>query len=477
MFDSAVEFEDKSAIVEGDDEKSLFLNQAAVIYALVANATAVWGLKRLVSVANRNPYSLLSNGEPNPLGDVNPQIVILSDILMSSSWIKLLKIFETHGEPYVGKYGGELTPFFSVYTVRTLQMKYPFHLLLDDGAYSYPDEDGQYSSLGLIMAELNTLYDMLMMLPVQARFLPNALTVYCNSAHCLAIQTINLSLTKTDMAGEGREIEYYESLWSSYRFVALSMMKASKSWVTEMGSSRRFAEQMTEVERLTSAVNAVGKCFLFLYYIPELKKRFEDAPSEESLFEEVVAALAFLGLDVLANVPFNVWDDKQRLQSYLHIGSLVSMSRDVLVRALPPSDRGLAMLQKIFTEILKGLEDPSLKQAFGSEYAAHLAKATENNKEINSMIEEIETAAATASTSTTAEGREIARAVERAEILECLPCASVSCRAVSYQCEAIPAKWCSVCRVTRYCSPQCQKKDWKTHKIACKALAAKNALE
>lgn len=41
--------------------------------------------------------------------------------------------------------------------------------------------------------------------------------------------------------------------------------------------------------------------------------------------------------------------------------------------------------------------------------------------------------------------------------------------AVCHACDtvAVPFKRCVRCRITSYCSPECQKKDWKSHKTAC----------
>lgn len=37
-------------------------------------------------------------------------------------------------------------------------------------------------------------------------------------------------------------------------------------------------------------------------------------------------------------------------------------------------------------------------------------------------------------------------------------------------CEKKSSKTCSLCNVARYCSPECQKIDWKVHKSECKTL-------
>eukprot|EP01063_Lacrimia_lanifica_P006916 TRINITY_DN14382_c0_g2_i1.p1 TRINITY_DN14382_c0_g2~~TRINITY_DN14382_c0_g2_i1.p1 ORF type:complete len:384 (+),score=160.11 TRINITY_DN14382_c0_g2_i1:45-1196(+) len=35
-------------------------------------------------------------------------------------------------------------------------------------------------------------------------------------------------------------------------------------------------------------------------------------------------------------------------------------------------------------------------------------------------------------------------------------------------------KWCAVCKVTAYCSPACQKQDWKRHKLVCPYVAIRS---
>jgi len=39
--------------------------------------------------------------------------------------------------------------------------------------------------------------------------------------------------------------------------------------------------------------------------------------------------------------------------------------------------------------------------------------------------------------------------------------------------EAENMKKCSACKMIRYCSPECQKGDWKAHKKSCKKAAEK----
>jgi len=39
--------------------------------------------------------------------------------------------------------------------------------------------------------------------------------------------------------------------------------------------------------------------------------------------------------------------------------------------------------------------------------------------------------------------------------------------------EAEKMKKCSVCRLVRYCSQECQLEDWKEHKKSCKKAAAR----
>ena len=66
------------------------------------------------------------------------------------------------------------------------------------------------------------------------------------------------------------------------------------------------------------------------------------------------------------------------------------------------------------------------------------------------------------------------RAIKRCEVLaSALPCSFVGCTSFPDPGkEKCQSKTCSGCKVAHYCSGTCQKKDWKVHKIACKAVAA-----
>jgi hypothetical protein len=45
-------------------------------------------------------------------------------------------------------------------------------------------------------------------------------------------------------------------------------------------------------------------------------------------------------------------------------------------------------------------------------------------------------------------------------------------RCAASGCAAVAESACSRCTVTYYCSPECQRADWPTHKAACKKLAS-----
>ncbi|KAF2109373.1 hypothetical protein BDV96DRAFT_651812 [Lophiotrema nucula] len=40
-------------------------------------------------------------------------------------------------------------------------------------------------------------------------------------------------------------------------------------------------------------------------------------------------------------------------------------------------------------------------------------------------------------------------------------------------CDSLAAKVCGICHCNRYCSPECQKDDWKVHKLVCKPYSQK----
>lgn len=66
--------------------------------------------------------------------------------------------------------------------------------------------------------------------------------------------------------------------------------------------------------------------------------------------------------------------------------------------------------------------------------------------------------------------------MQRARVLGELDCAYVGCTALRAPGEKkLKSKKCSGCRVVQYCCIDCQKKDWKVHKVVCKALQEQGA--
>ncbi len=62
------------------------------------------------------------------------------------------------------------------------------------------------------------------------------------------------------------------------------------------------------------------------------------------------------------------------------------------------------------------------------------------------------------------------RAMKRNKLLGVLPCAYLGC--TTFLLPGNKCKLCSGCKVVHYCSAACQNKDWKMHKVGCKATAA-----
>jgi len=161
---------------------------------------------------------------------------------------------------------------------------------------------------------------------------------------------------------------------------------------------------------------------------------------------------------------------------------MVCRSKEKLLSALPSSkDKGLSTLHKIVSEnanrasngdYRKIMEEKRGEPWDETHHAWYEATAIRSMQEISGIIQELDRMTEGASDSAK-QKREISCAVERAKILRVLPCSSLSCTAVCpLGKKDIPSNVCSGCRVARYCSARCQKKDWKVHKVACKALAA-----
>lgn len=60
----------------------------------------------------------------------------------------------------------------------------------------------------------------------------------------------------------------------------------------------------------------------------------------------------------------------------------------------------------------------------------------------------------------------------RALSLATLPCSNTRCSTSRpFGAGKTPGKLCSGCKTARYCCVECQKKEWKEHKVVCKSLA------
>lgn len=95
-----------------------------------------------------------------------------------------------------------------------------------------------------------------------------------------------------------------------------------------------------------------------------------------------------------------------------------------------------------------------------SQLLAVMTKTVKELKEAKSIIDGVEFN----------EEEVIERAIKKAEVLAVRPCAYLGCATLSGLLRQAPSKKCAGCKVVRYCSLQCQKFDWKAHKMACKAL-------
>jgi hypothetical protein len=184
------------------------------------------------------------------------------------------------------------------------------------------------------------------------------------------------------------------------------------------------------------------------------------------IFEREVAALVLVMIHTVQSYPESAFGDNE-LVDYLSTTAGCMIMPESLFALVLPSDVPLG-LERIFSLAEKQLEKA---QATARPMNARGPRMKHRAKEyVNSYVEQKDTVKKLIDEAKSASETDTARAVRRAEVLAVLPCAFVGCSIFASP-EGKNYRMCSGCKIVRYCCAQCQKNDWKVHKVACKAAA------
>jgi hypothetical protein len=184
--------------------------------------------------------------------------------------------------------------------------------------------------------------------------------------------------------------------------------------------------------------------------------------------EKKFTAAALVLIHILQKLPESLLTNERFIKL---VGTPAARMRisDTLASIVLPSDvpQGLERLMAMsdrFSDFYMGYLQESRRGNMSQDmFQFHKNSRIEHNERIKDVLD----AAKNASEADTE------RAIKRCEVLAELPCCYVGC--LSFPApgkENIEYKKCSGCFLVKYCSPKCQKKDWKAHKLACKALAS-----
>ncbi|KAK9809989.1 hypothetical protein WJX72_003027 [[Myrmecia] bisecta] len=171
------------------------------------------------------------------------------------------------------------------------------------------------------------------------------------------------------------------------------------------------------------------------------------------------------------------WAEEDRPASFGLLARAVLPS----LAALLPSDAHLGSKLKAVTSCFEGVAVSQLPELAGmAAYAASLGHPQETRDSSTLTASEAAKAATLSALPGLVEAleahcgpadrREAGAGLERSRMAALGPgCHNPDCQNLAGACEAeLPARKCSNCKKTRYCSPACQKAAWRTHKRACK---------
>lgn len=222
-----------------------------------------------------------------------------------------------------------------------------------------------------------------------------------------------------------------------------------------------------KLELVFSAFKVVNVLDLFTSTVGN-KISFECPPTSEKNY----TAMALVIIHTVQSLPEEVVSHPQFIEFLTQsIGRLrvsKTLSTVVLPGDVPGIERICALAEEDYRESALHLHLQAESAARGNSLqelskAVQMESRLHHKNTLNRLLNEAKNASAT----------DAGRAVNRSEVFAVLPCAYVGCTTFPRPGEdEIDNKKCGSCKCVRYCSAKCQKKDWKVHKIACKAVAA-----
>jgi MYND finger len=261
--------------------------------------------------------------------------------------------------------------------------------------------------------------------------------------------------------------------------MALAGMKMMKEWVLMPTSALTNAISQIpgamlpvsiEENKIRLACTAL-KAFNVVDIITTGKQGYYACPPS---CEKIYTALSLVVIDVLQSIPESVHVNTL-LDEIFKISICRLRVSEILSSVVLPIEQGVikklhGLAQDDFRAVELNsriddddAEDEDRKRQLEAARIRFLHGKMQNLQSLKELINEAKNASV----------MDAERAVKRSEVLAVLPCSYLGCNAIPVPGQDnISNKRCSGCKVVRYCSAKCQKKDWKMHKNACKAMTA-----